>query len=45
MTDDHPLGAGQDGPLTARDAVNSMVEAGLLDRVMAQIDAGGLVNR
>jgi putative transposase len=42
MTDDHPLGAGQDAAPTARDAVNSMIEAGLLDQVMAQVDAGGL---
>jgi putative transposase len=43
VTEDHPLGVGDgDGPVTARDAVNSMVEAGLLDQVMAQVDAGGL---
>jgi putative transposase len=40
----HPLGAdaGGVGPVTARDAVNSMIEAGLLDEVMARVDAGGL---
>ena len=42
ITDDHPLGAGVDGPVTARDTVDSMIEAGLLDHVMAQVDAGGL---
>lgn len=40
----HPLGADQAGglPVTARDAVKEMIEAGLLDRVMSQVDAGGL---
>jgi putative transposase len=38
----HPLGADDAGPVTARDAVNSMIEAGLLDQVMSQVDAGGL---
>ncbi len=28
--------------MTARDAVNELVEAGLLDRLMEQVDAGGL---
>jgi len=42
MTDDHPLGVDAGGLPTARDAVNSMIEAGLLDQVMAQVDAGGL---
>jgi putative transposase len=49
VTDDHqvhPLGAsGEAGalPETARDTVNRMIEAGLLDEVMSQVDAGGLV--
>ncbi len=39
----HPLGADDDaGPVTARDAVNSMIEAGLLDQLMSQVDAGEL---
>ena len=40
----HPLGV-EDGadPATARDAVHAMVEAGLLDQVMSQVDAGELV--
>jgi putative transposase len=38
----HPLGADDAVPVTARDAVNRMVEAGLLDRVMSQVDAGEL---
>jgi putative transposase len=39
----HPLGAEDEtGPVTTRDAVNSMIEAGLLDRVMSQVDAGEL---
>jgi putative transposase len=40
----HPLGVDRVGlePVTARDAVNEMIEAGLLDRVMSQVDAGGL---
>src|SRR5690606_6252137 len=38
----HPLGADDAGPVTARDAVNSMIEAGLLDQVMSQVDAGEL---
>jgi putative transposase len=29
-------------PVTARDAVNELVDAGVLDRVMEQVDAGGL---
>ena len=32
----------QGSPVTARDAVNELVEAGLLDRLMEQVDAGGL---
>jgi putative transposase len=42
MTDDHPLGADPDAGPTARDAVNAMIEAGVLDQVMAQVDDGGL---
>jgi putative transposase len=42
MTDDHPLGVDAGGLPTARDAVNTMIEAGLLDQVLAQVDAGGL---
>ncbi len=40
----HPLGAdpGPQRPLSARDAVNDMLEAGLLDDVMARVGAGGL---
>jgi hypothetical protein len=41
---DHPLGV--DLPRqpsgSARDAVNDMLEAGLLDEVMDRVDAGGL---
>jgi putative transposase len=32
----------QGSPVTARDAVNDLVEAGLLDRLMEQVDSGGL---
>lgn len=40
----HPLGAAPagSGPVSARDAVNDMIEAGLLDQLMGQVDAGGL---
>jgi putative transposase len=38
----HPLGADDAVPVTAWDAVNSMIEAGLLDQVMSQVDAGEL---
>jgi putative transposase len=38
----HPLGADDAVPVTARDAVSNMIEAGLLDRVMSQVDAGEL---
>lgn len=43
--DANPLGAGPRAggePETARDAVNRMVEAGLLDGLMSQVDAGEL---
>jgi putative transposase len=42
--DGHPLGADDvvARPATARDTVNAMVEAGLLDQVMARADAGEL---
>ncbi|GAA4536518.1 hypothetical protein GCM10023175_03580 [Pseudonocardia xishanensis] len=43
--DAHPLGAGaQVGgePETARDAVNRMIDAGLLDGLMSKVDAGEL---
>jgi putative transposase len=48
VTDDqqaHPLGADDTvagEPASARDAVNRMVEAGLLDQLMSQVDAGEL---
>lgn len=29
-------------PVTARDAVNNMIDAGLLDTVMAQVESGEL---
>lgn len=39
----HPLGTTSAGtPVSARDAVNDMIEAGLLDQLMSQVDAGGL---
>ena len=39
----HPLGAEPgSGSVTARDTVNAMVEAGLLDQVMTRADAGEL---
>jgi putative transposase len=43
--DAHPLGAGPPAggePETARDAVNRMVDAGLLDGLMSKVDAGEL---
>jgi putative transposase len=42
--DAHPLGAGPEagGPETARDTVNRMVDAGLLDGLMSKVDAGEL---
>lgn len=36
----HRLGAGDAVPVTARDAVNSIIKAGLLNRVMSQVEAG-----
>lgn len=46
MTDDqvsrHPLGADAAGSGSAREAVNEMLEAGLLDELMDRVDAGGL---
>ena len=47
MTDDrqdgHPLGvSAAGGQGSAREAVNEMVDAGLLDEVMDRVDAGGL---
>lgn len=45
MTDDQlagPLGSAVAGPGgAARDAVNGMIEAGLLDDLMDRVDAGG----
>jgi putative transposase len=39
----HPLGLSASGqPTTAREAVNDMLEAGLLDELMERVDAGGL---
>lgn len=40
----HPLGVSPGGwePGSARDAVNDMLGAGLLDDVMDRVDAGGL---
>ncbi|MEU0155522.1 IS256 family transposase, partial [Micromonospora fulviviridis] len=46
MTDDQlagPLGSAVAGPGgAARDTVNGMIEAGLLDDLMDRVDAGGL---
>ena len=48
MTEDrasgHPLGIAQHGPRpgSARDVVNDMLDAGLLDELMQRVDAGGL---
>jgi putative transposase len=46
MTDDrqavHPLGTQLSEPGAARAAINQMIEAGLLDDVMARADAGEL---
>jgi putative transposase len=46
MTDDrrevHPLGVQPGEPGAARTAINQMIDAGLLDEVMAQADAGEL---
>jgi putative transposase len=46
MTEDHssghPLGVPAQRPGSAREAVNDMVEAGLLDELMERVDAGGL---
>ena len=46
MTDDRrevpPLGVRPGEPTAARAAINQMIEAGLLDEVMAQADAGEL---
>ncbi|MDT7660312.1 MAG: putative transposase [Pseudonocardiales bacterium] len=41
---EHPLGAGQAAPRpsSAREAVNDMLEAGLLDELMSRVDDGGL---
>jgi putative transposase len=40
---DHPLGApAVEEPRSARQTINEMLEAGLLDGVMDQVDAGGL---
>ena len=36
------FGAVSDGPVTARETVNAMVEAGLLDSVMARVADGDL---
>src|SRR3954469_10122987 len=46
MTEDPQLGAAlgvqQSGPATARQAINEMMNAGLLDDLMTRVDAGGL---
>jgi putative transposase len=46
MTEDPQLGAAlgvqQSGPATARQAINEMMNAGLLDGLMSRIDSGGL---
>jgi putative transposase len=41
---EHPLGAGQAAPRpsSAREVVNDMLEAGLLDELMSRVDDGGL---
>ena len=48
MTEDpqrHPLGAAEgagSGPVSARDVVKDMIDAGLLGQVMSQVEGGGL---
>jgi putative transposase len=46
VTDDqrngHPLGESARGTGSAREAINQMLDAGLLDDVMERVDAGGL---